>query len=759
MIQTPENQQQYGSILTILGENAEQNGKLKNKQITFTHMAIGDANDEYVQPDRKQTALVNELARIPVNSIDVLQPTPDSVPMLKVEAILPDDVNDLVIREFAAVATFDGNTYFHAIGNNARIYVPPPVNNGNVSTPVTLEMIFVITSSDPIVEIDPNVVTASREYVRKSIAESTNLMFSSVNEMKNSDLEVGSLVTTRSYYAENYDGGAEYEIVSKNNYGKEPSGIGDHKLLNGNIAVMRRDGVINAKSLGIRGDGTDKPTAIDEALAFLGGNFTIMFPDGKYSGFNNFYSNSTFIVSEGTVFEGVVHAAISGGAILKCDNVRFIGTVVTSDRVGTYDCDNVVIDAIRQVDGNRGVHFYFNTKNLYVGSIHVKGMTNADSESNKCVKIDGSPGKAKSNNIYIGTITTDVADNGAFVSLAIDAKNSEIGSVHVDKLISGGSDYDLFLVGDGASLNNYSIDKVEVNGGDNDVVYIKDVNGLKIDDIKSNADKGGMLIRQEGTCRNIDIGDAKGKGVGQNSGLSDTRRAALSLSNPLGFSLRSFLVDGIGGTNGLSINNATGDRINIGKLELRNPSLRGLVPGTDFRNIKMDELIITGSASDGIKSVSSSVLENVDIGYIQVKNSGVDGVKLENCSISDVTIGKLKSTGNTQDGLDLVNTSNDISGLKIGYLITNNNGQFGTNIEEQDEGIYIENIQSSGNVFGLRALNARCLNINGGHITNNDTGLNTGPDNTGWLVNGLRVGGNVINGTLPADALGSNIIG
>ncbi|WP_273859434.1 phage tail-collar fiber domain-containing protein [Photobacterium sp. GSS17] len=169
MSQPPESQQQYGSILTILGENAEQNGKLKNKQITFTHIAIGDANDTYVQPDRKQTALVNELARIPVNSVDVLQPTPDSTPMLKVEAILPDDVNDLIIREFAAVATFDGNTYFHAVGNCARIYVPAPVNNGNVSTPVTLEMIFVITSAEPIVEIDPNVVTASREWSRNQL--------------------------------------------------------------------------------------------------------------------------------------------------------------------------------------------------------------------------------------------------------------------------------------------------------------------------------------------------------------------------------------------------------------------------------------------------------------------------------------------------------------------------------------------------------------------------------------------------------------
>ncbi|MEZ9525724.1 phage tail-collar fiber domain-containing protein [Enterovibrio norvegicus] len=167
MTQPPESQQQYGSILTIFGENAEQNGKLLNKQLEITHMAIGDANDQYVQPDRKQNALVNELARIKVNSVDVLQPTPDSVPMLKVDAILPDDVNDLVIREFAVVATFNGQEYFHAVGNCARVYVPPPINNGNVNTPVTLEMIFVITSAEAIVEIDPNVVTASREYVQK----------------------------------------------------------------------------------------------------------------------------------------------------------------------------------------------------------------------------------------------------------------------------------------------------------------------------------------------------------------------------------------------------------------------------------------------------------------------------------------------------------------------------------------------------------------------------------------------------------------
>ncbi|MGU3226193.1 phage tail-collar fiber domain-containing protein [Vibrio cholerae] len=177
----PESEQQYGSILTVLGENAEQNGKLLNKQIEFTHIAFGDANDTYVQPDRKAQGLVNELHRIPVNSVDVLQATPDSVPILKVEALLPDDVNDVVIREFAAVATFNGQSYFHAIGNCARVYVPRPINNGNVSNPVTLEMTFVITSAEPIVEIDPNVVTASREWTQQNTVISVDTFSQAYN--------------------------------------------------------------------------------------------------------------------------------------------------------------------------------------------------------------------------------------------------------------------------------------------------------------------------------------------------------------------------------------------------------------------------------------------------------------------------------------------------------------------------------------------------------------------------------------------------
>ncbi|MCJ0817966.1 phage tail protein [Vibrio vulnificus] len=207
----PESEQQYGSILTVLGESAEQNGKMLKKPVEFTHIAFGDANDTYVQPDRKAQSLVNELYRIPVNSVDVLQPTPDSVPILKVEALIPDDIHDIVIREFAAVATFNGQSYFHAVGNCARVYVPNPVNNGQLNNPVSLEMTFVITSAEPIVEMDPNVITASRNYVNTQVSKSDERVAQAIIDQNGKDwfIDDGFLVTPQAS-AFNIKAGAGY---------------------------------------------------------------------------------------------------------------------------------------------------------------------------------------------------------------------------------------------------------------------------------------------------------------------------------------------------------------------------------------------------------------------------------------------------------------------------------------------------------------------------------------------------------------------
>ncbi|GLT18880.1 hypothetical protein GCM10007938_26620 [Vibrio zhanjiangensis] len=168
----PESELSYGSILTLTGENAEINGKLNNKPINFTHIAIGDANDVYVQPSRTQTTLVNEITRIPVTGMEKITPSePDGVPLLKVWAKIPDNTVDIAVREFAAVATFDGNSYIHAVGNTVRIPILSGSNNGGEVNDIFIEMTFAVTSLDPVVMIDPAIVTATRKFVEEEDAK------------------------------------------------------------------------------------------------------------------------------------------------------------------------------------------------------------------------------------------------------------------------------------------------------------------------------------------------------------------------------------------------------------------------------------------------------------------------------------------------------------------------------------------------------------------------------------------------------------
>ncbi|EOG9063572.1 phage tail protein [Vibrio fluvialis] len=162
----PESALNYGSILTLLGENAEINGKLNNKPINFTHIAIGDGNDQYVQPSRTQTTLVNEITRIPVTGMEKIEPSEEGgIPQLKVWAKIPDNIVDVAVREFAAIAVYDGNSYLHAVGNSVRIPILSGANNGGEVNDIYIEMTFAVTSLDPIIMIDPSIVTATRKYV------------------------------------------------------------------------------------------------------------------------------------------------------------------------------------------------------------------------------------------------------------------------------------------------------------------------------------------------------------------------------------------------------------------------------------------------------------------------------------------------------------------------------------------------------------------------------------------------------------------
>lgn len=84
--------------------------------------------------------------------------------------------------------------------------------------------------------------------------------FDNVAEMKLADIPAGKLASTVSYYAGWAStplgplGGALYDIVQPADFSGTPDGFGDHVLVNGNIAVLRKTGGLLATRYGAKGD-------------------------------------------------------------------------------------------------------------------------------------------------------------------------------------------------------------------------------------------------------------------------------------------------------------------------------------------------------------------------------------------------------------------------------------------------------------------------------------------------------------------------
>ncbi|WP_421722559.1 phage tail protein [Alloalcanivorax xenomutans] len=163
MADVPVTEQHYGGLLTLVGQNKEANAKVNKTPIDITHIAIGDGGGEYVVPDEGMTELVNEVARYPLNVIEV-QHTGSGTPLLFIEAVVPATDGGFTVREMSAV---DADGDMIAIANCAPNYKPAPSQNAPRMLPI--RMIFAITSDAAWeTNINDDLVMASREWTERT---------------------------------------------------------------------------------------------------------------------------------------------------------------------------------------------------------------------------------------------------------------------------------------------------------------------------------------------------------------------------------------------------------------------------------------------------------------------------------------------------------------------------------------------------------------------------------------------------------------
>lgn len=150
----------FFTILTNLGAAAHVNAQVNQTTVPWTHLAVGDGNGTDVTPTQSQTALVREVHRVGISSIEQ---HPDNPNWVVVEAILPPGVGGFTVREAAIYGGSAGTTCI-AVANHPATY--KPVLAEGSTREIIIRLIVEVSSAATVrLSIDPAIVTASRAWV------------------------------------------------------------------------------------------------------------------------------------------------------------------------------------------------------------------------------------------------------------------------------------------------------------------------------------------------------------------------------------------------------------------------------------------------------------------------------------------------------------------------------------------------------------------------------------------------------------------
>ncbi|UIJ38731.1 phage tail protein [Desulfobaculum bizertense] len=156
--------QNYFVILTDIGRAKLANALSLGRQISLTHMVVGDGNGSAVTPDASRTSLVHEVYRAQLNALrqDISNPA-----YLVAELVIPPDTGGWTLRE-AGFLDADGDLF--GVGNLPETYKPQLAEGSAAELRIRLTM--EVGEQAPVqLKIDPTVVLASRKFVEKAVKD------------------------------------------------------------------------------------------------------------------------------------------------------------------------------------------------------------------------------------------------------------------------------------------------------------------------------------------------------------------------------------------------------------------------------------------------------------------------------------------------------------------------------------------------------------------------------------------------------------
>lgn len=153
----------YYAIFTTLGLQRLAEAQSAYEPLVFTHLAVGDGGGAPITPLASMTELVNETARVAVNSVDL---SPDLERTVRVEGLIPAVTGGFTIRE---AGIFNGDGELIAIASYPPIYKPVPGDGVAVEEYIRVLLQYEAVEAIALT-VDPDVIVATRLYVDSYMA-------------------------------------------------------------------------------------------------------------------------------------------------------------------------------------------------------------------------------------------------------------------------------------------------------------------------------------------------------------------------------------------------------------------------------------------------------------------------------------------------------------------------------------------------------------------------------------------------------------